>query len=499
MDIRTFIDQYRNHPVLFVGAGVSLRYLNSSYTWDGLLKGIATELTGNSEYYLDIKSECQINGKYDYTKIATKLESAFNQALSENRDGKFKDVNDIFYREMDEENNLSRFKIHISQLLSQLDYREEMADEIAELKKIRKNIGSVITTNYDSLIEDVFDFEPLVGNDILLSTPYGSVYKIHGCHTDPAKVIITEDDYSAFNKKYELIRAQLLSIFIHNPIIFLGYGIGDENIKGLLKTIFTYVEPNSVDAERIRNNFLLVEYEAGSLSHEICEHDIDLEGFATIRINKVKTDDFIEIYKSLSVLNLPVSAMDVRKVQSIVKEINSGGKIKVSITEDLDSLSNSDKILAIGSSKSIKYTHMNTSGMMSSYFSIIDESNLQLLKLINEIKIAKGQWFPIHGFLRIYPDISKANTLKKQQLSKLEAHMNGLPAISVSAHTDIQSILNDEKISNASKVNAIFWSIWSDNLDLEEIEAYLISFPEKKTTFYRQLLCAYDYKKYGQV
>ncbi|HCT3601395.1 TPA: SIR2 family protein, partial [Klebsiella pneumoniae] len=91
-------------------------------------------------------------------------------------------------------------------LVEKLSYREEKKEELAELKKIRKNIGSVITTNYDGLVEDVFGFEALVGNDILLSNPYGSVYKIHGCNKDASKIIITEDDYSHFDNKYELIR-----------------------------------------------------------------------------------------------------------------------------------------------------------------------------------------------------------------------------------------------------------------------------------------------------
>ena len=52
MNIREFIGQYRNHPVLFIGAGISLRYLNNSHTWDGLLKYIAFELKGNNEFYL---------------------------------------------------------------------------------------------------------------------------------------------------------------------------------------------------------------------------------------------------------------------------------------------------------------------------------------------------------------------------------------------------------------------------------------------------------------
>jgi hypothetical protein len=49
--------------VLFIGTGVSLRYLEASYTWDGLLKFISGELKGTPEYYLDLKSQCEVNGK----------------------------------------------------------------------------------------------------------------------------------------------------------------------------------------------------------------------------------------------------------------------------------------------------------------------------------------------------------------------------------------------------------------------------------------------------
>ncbi|HFO2892784.1 TPA: SIR2 family protein, partial [Escherichia coli] len=148
-------------------------------------------------------------------------------------------------------------------------------------------IGSIITTNYDQLVENIFEFNPLIGNSILLSNPYGSVYKIHGCVSDPNNIIITGEDYANFDNKYELIRAQLLSIFIHNPIIFIGYSISDKNIKYLLKTIFSYVDLNTELAKRIKDNFLLVEYEKDSMSTEITEHDIDIEGMSIIRINKI--------------------------------------------------------------------------------------------------------------------------------------------------------------------------------------------------------------------
>ena len=209
----------------------------------------------------------------------------------------------------------------------------------------------------------------------MLSNPYGSVYKIHGCVSDIQNIIITEEDYERSDKRYELIRAQLLSLFIHNPIIFIGYSISDVNIKNILKTIFMCIEPNSKDAERIRKNFLLVEHQKDSISEEIREHDIDIEGFGTIRINKIKTDNYKIIYKSLSNLHLPVSAMDVRKVQDVFKEIKTGGEIKVSITDDLETLKNGEKVLAIGSINNIKYEFNTASEMMSIYFKIVDEDN----------------------------------------------------------------------------------------------------------------------------
>jgi len=207
MTIQEFIAQYKNHPVLFVGTGISLRYLKNSYTWDELLSKISFDFTDNPEFYLDVKSKCYENGKFNYLKIATILEEHFNQKLQEDRNGKFKHINDIFYENMSRNINLSRFKIYVASLFSKLDFRDEMNNELKDFKKTRKNIGSVITTNYDGLIEYIFEFIKLIGNDILLSNPYGSVYKIHGCFESPDKIIITDKDYSAFDSKYELIRA----------------------------------------------------------------------------------------------------------------------------------------------------------------------------------------------------------------------------------------------------------------------------------------------------
>lgn len=497
MNIAEFISHYKNHPVLFIGTGFSLRYLENSYTWDGLLSKISFDLKGNHEFYFDLKAECEEDGKYRFDKVASHLEKEFNNQLIAERHGKFESINDVFYENMAKDIHLSRFKIYIAQIFSTVELRISKSEELSELKKIRKNISSIITTNYDNLIEETFEFNKLIGNDILLSNPYGSVYKIHGCATDAGKMIITAEDFLKFSEKYELIRAQLLSLFIHNPIIFIGYRINDENIKSILKTIFTYIEPNSPQAYKIRENFLLVEYESDSLSEEITEHDIDMEGFATIRINKIKTDNFSAIYQALSNLQLPISALDIRKVQSIVKEIYSGGNIAVKITEDLDSIKNSDRILAIGTDRTISYQYMTVLETIANYFKILDESNSQILALIDKYSISSTHWFPIYGFSLINNHIANTPRLKKDQKAKIDAAFKTITIACKTTHETIQEILGDTKIPITSKENAIFWSILEKKLNLKDVERYLKSYVDKKLSSYKKVLCAYDYIKYS--
>ncbi|MCT7527252.1 SIR2 family protein [Aliarcobacter cryaerophilus] len=494
MNIKEFISKYKNHPILFVGTGVSLRYLKNSFSWDGLLSYISFELTNDEEFYLDLKAKCFKNGKYNFEEIANLLEKEFNLQLSKDRDGKFKNINDRFYESMRNGLNLSRFKIFISDILSSLEIKEEKQEELELLKKIRKNIGSIITTNYDMLIEKIFDFSPLIGNDILLSNPYGSVYKIHGCVSNIEKIIITEEDYNNFDREYDLIRAQLLSLFIHNPIIFIGYRIEDNNVKKILKTIFSYVNPTSELANKIKNNFLLIEHEKGSDNTIVSDYDINMDD-TIIRINKLKTDDFKSIYESISDLQLPISAMDVRKVQNIVKDIYSGGNIKVSITEDLDSLKNEDRILAIGSHKTIKYEFQTAKEMISNYFKIIEEANVQRLSLIDKLSINSSQYFPMFGFDKINPRIKNSTQLKDNQINNIENTLKNIPDLFKKNHNKIEDIFNDDTIANSNKAKAILWETMNDNISLDDIEEYLRK-SDLKTTDDKRLLCAYDMKRY---
>lgn len=138
MNIIEFINNYTNYPVLFIGSGFSFRYLAHTYTWNDLLSKVCEDLWGDDERYLDIKAKCTLNGMCSFAKVASKIELLFNEALEQDRNGKFKEINDIFYENMRNGITLSRFKIYIAKLVNTNDLKDGVEDEISELKKARK-------------------------------------------------------------------------------------------------------------------------------------------------------------------------------------------------------------------------------------------------------------------------------------------------------------------------------------------------------------------------
>lgn len=509
MLISEFISNYKNHPVLFIGSGLSQRYLSNSYTWENLLKHIAFEIYQNNEKFTDLRfrHKNSNNGDIDFAKLAMDLEKDFNKILEHDRNGKFKYINDIFYNGKE----FSRFKIYIAELLKDLIYRDDINNEIQCLKKAGKNIASIITTNYDKLVEDIFGFEPLIGNNILLSNPYGSVYKIHGCYTDPESIIITADDYEKFHKRYELIQAQLISIFIHNPIVFLGYSISDENIKRILETVFSYIPQNSELAEKLKRNFLLVEYQENSENKIVSGHNIQLNNGTFISINKISTNNYSEIYNSVEKLELPVSAMDVKKVGNILREIQQDGSnsaIKVHIVADIDELKNSDKILVIGSEKTLNIEIKDKKDLLRLYFNIIDDKSYLLVKCIPIYGIKSSEWFPVFGFSTLLEGEvldssldSELNRLKEQQAGKIIKLKKELKNDEnrFEIFSSIDDLSNSSSIITSLKPKNLQWLILNGHIQLGSVREYLIqnkSFLDK--TEFRKILCIYDFMIFSE-
>ncbi|SUM30937.1 Uncharacterised protein [Staphylococcus gallinarum] len=228
--------------------------------------------------------------------------------------------------------------------------------------------------------------------------------------------------------------------------------------------------------KELGETFLLVEFDEGSKNKEVVEHDIQLENNKVIRINKIKTEDYISIYKALGNLELSVSAMDIRKVQNVVKDIYKGGKTKVEITEDIDDLNNSEKILAIGSTKTIKYEFQTVPELMQKYFQIEEEENKQILDVINKQIIQKNQFFPIYCFSNINSNINNIEKFKKQQIEKIKNILKSLEdRFKIECFT-IEEISNNSYITPSREENVLVYNVIKGNIALEDLKKHLLEF-----------------------
>lgn len=96
---------------------------------------------------------------------------------------------------------------------------------------------TIITTNYDKLFEQSYGNTIQVAIDNIdiqyLNKTKVELFKIHGCISRPDSIIITKNDYLNFTKSYTdqtpywtLIKERIIT----RPILFLGYGLNDDNV-----------------------------------------------------------------------------------------------------------------------------------------------------------------------------------------------------------------------------------------------------------------------------
>lgn len=125
------------------------------------------------------------------------------------------------------QNGLSPFKAELGAYISrEAIIVESYRNEIEKLSEIsEKSVAGVITTNYDTFLEDYFKgFCKYVGQSQLIFSPIqgvAEIYKIHGSVEKPESIVINEDDYVEFQEKSAYLAAKLMTIFMEYPIILL--------------------------------------------------------------------------------------------------------------------------------------------------------------------------------------------------------------------------------------------------------------------------------------
>ncbi|MBE7885120.1 SIR2 family protein [Streptococcus salivarius] len=187
-----------NSLILFVGAGISA---NSNLpTWGELIQSFKKELDlpdGDSDDYLRVAQYYYDTfGKNQYTK---KIEEVFSSKGTSKPNG-----------------------LHT------------LIEKIAP--------KHIITTNYDSLLEDQFESGLLKYNVVAedKDIPYTSseryLIKMHG-DFGKKNIVLKEDDYLDYALNFPMVSTLIQSLIMNHTLLFVGYSLGDSTFNSIFRLI----------------------------------------------------------------------------------------------------------------------------------------------------------------------------------------------------------------------------------------------------------------------
>lgn len=353
------IAESRKLPVLFIGSGISKRYLYKYPNWDELLELSFKKYNPDTFQLQKHKDSMERQGLSAFdinVNLASIIEDEFNAAFFDRKItlniGNPKNPSWV-------KRGISPFKMFLSSYFKKMKLNNSPAllEELEKFKQLKNRTSAVITTNYDLFLEqEVFskDYTVFVNqNELFGSDSYNiaEIYKIHGSALDANSIVITKQDYDKFKESRKLIIAKMLTLFAESPIIFMGYSFTDENIQSIIIDFLSCL--SSSELENINEHFIFISYKKGEINLKEISRSIMTSSGKEIPITEIQTDNFSLVYDALNKITPGISPLRVRETRRVIKTIvdanldtEEAESIIVGI-DDLDNIDLSKKPLAI--------------------------------------------------------------------------------------------------------------------------------------------------------
>ena len=344
-------------PMLFIGSGISKRYIKDYPTWDELLTISASKIGVNKHQLLAMKqSITNDNPSADLCDIYKTVGSRLTELFRTKVESGELDLSSIFTD--DEIAEIEAKRIPFIKMLiakSMKNYTlisgTKIDNELKEFKKIQETIGAVITTNYDQFLE-----KEIFNNFVVYSdqTQYymndcsgiGEIYKIHGSVTSPQNIIFNKYDYENFDNNLKGIASKILSLAFDYPIIFMGYSLEDHNVQNILYTLIDCL--SDAQLKEIAQNIIYVNWKPGESRLIQTKKTITSNG-RSLTMTNIDTDNYYAIYKYLQQFTPTERPERVRKYKKMIRELivkSNTGQRTIVAAQNLDKL-NSDNNLVV--------------------------------------------------------------------------------------------------------------------------------------------------------
>ncbi len=420
-------------PYLFIGSGISRRYLDLP-DWEGLIRAFAAEVGEDFNFHL-----ASANG--DLPSAASSVARAFHTAWwkDERYDDQRKQYSSIV---RDEEGGL---KVAISEFIRANDVLKsgvpgvddpDLAQEIVLLRGAV--VDGVITTNYDSLTDQLFpSFEPYVGQDELLMSDaqfIAEAYKIHGSATQPLSLVLTKNDYQRFSDRNHYLAAKLLTIFAEHPVIFVGYSLNDQYLNEILDNIATAVGPERLG--ELGKRIYFVEWAQGPDEPVLIEQTSIERAGARLPITRISTNSFGWLWGCLTTLERPFPAAILRELRKHVFDLvthpdpTQTREVVRAIPIDDDTESEYRVVFGVGIFTERDLQNLSTIGRALTRDDVeqdvlgvrkraLDPTNVLLSGIPGAIRPPTNSYLPVHKYLLETGRISKDGSID----------FDGLPSI----------------------------------------------------------------------
>lgn len=537
-NIRQKIANFKQLPYLFVGSGFTKRYCPDSPNWDELLRNAWNVVHPDSD-------------DAEFLMLKRRIENKIKESISYDSDQDYiyyvnpmlasdieKDFNDKFYNEISfskqvfsEEsildilkNGYNPFKFFIAESIKHIQYDETVhPEEILSINMNYEKIAGVITTNYDCLLEEIFDnFEVSVGQDnLLLSNTFNlfQIFKIHGSCNEPDSIVLTKKDYDYFENKLKYLSAKLLTIFVENPVIFIGYSISDLNIRNILREIADCLNKEQLKA--LADNLIFITRSKDG-KNLIRRRDIEFNN-KRIEMTEFVLSDYTVLYDSLSEIKSSIPVKVTRMLQNMISDYVYSNKATNKIMfGDINSPNIDDSQVAIYIGKTADVTefgfkaytieeiledvlrnnkpHLLNNRLLTHTFPSIRKNAsstlLPVYKYIKELNFAIDKLPPELNIIHnIYDDSICLNSAERGYVKNHE-------------NDDFISIANIENLYPGHMYKQLaFIKHFKDKLDIEELRIFLDKHfndvfygndnMNKHKSAFKKLIAIYDFLKYS--
>lgn len=500
-------------PFLFVGAGISRRYVDAD-DWEGLLRHFAAFTSQPYDYY-------RTSAAGDLPTVASKIVREFHEVWWS--DSRFEASRALWGDRAKQ--TASALKVEIALRLAEvpdrLPLKGALADELALLRGAV--IDGIITTNFDPVLENLFpDFRVFVGqDDVLFANPQGigEIYKIHGSNVDPDSLVLTAEDYERFESRNAYLAAKLMTIFVEHPVIFVGYSLQDRNVISILRSIAKCLTQTNID--ELRDRLIFVQWEPESVA-TVGPHTIIIDDFV-INVLRVVVPDFLDVFAALASLRRSFSAKLLRRlkehVYELVLEDDPHSRLVVADIDDDTVASDIDVVFGVGVQARLGqhgYVGLDRWDLVDDV--IEDGQQYDGASIVNDTLprlLAGSANAPVFKYLRQADLLDRRGTTKKSAqvparvLTMAEKTQGGLQASAFYANkapavlagvTTIDQLLAKEGLDGV--LNYAFHMRVTKKL-AEELRQFLDSHRELRTgstksTQYVKLVCFYDWLAYGR-